>query len=195
MLWILRSRLRGQAALEALLSIVLLFIFFFALWGVAVAIHNQSRMQAATQLAAQGALLTFDRNSYRGLDVSGSTQTAREKAAGVAGKLFVANACGMIAAPLTQKLPVECTDAPPQAQEFISIACADELENQSFSEAKCGTAEGSRATRVVVQAEAQQPLILLSADAREHSALGYRLTGRAAAYSYAPRAEAEEEEQ
>lgn len=186
-------RFRGQVALEALLSIVLLLAFFFIMWAVGVAIHNQSRMQTATQLAAQGALLAYDRNSYRGVDVNGSTAAAKERATDIAGRVFVANACGMIAAPFVQEVPVDCSDELPSGPRFVSVACADELNDASFSEAKCGTDQGSKATRVTVNAEALQPLWLVSADPSESGALSYRLTGRASAYSYSPSAEAEEE--
>lgn len=145
------------------------------------------------ELAAQGALLAYDRNSYRGVDVNGSTAAAKERATDIAGRVFVANACGMIAAPFVQEVPVDCSDELPSGPRFVSVACADELNDASFSEAKCGTDQGSKATRVTVNAEALQPLWLVSADPSESGALSYRLTGRASAYSYSPSAEAEEE--
>ena len=49
----------GSAALEALLSIMIMFVAFYALWGVTVIIYNQSQITTASQLAAQTAVNDF----------------------------------------------------------------------------------------------------------------------------------------
>jgi hypothetical protein len=49
----------GSAALEALLSIMIMFVAFYVLWGVTVIIYNQSQITTASQLAAQAAVNDF----------------------------------------------------------------------------------------------------------------------------------------
>jgi len=186
------NRQRGQAALEALLSIILLFIFFFVMWAVAVAIHNQSRMQTAAQLAAQGALLTYDRTAYKGQDQV-RAQAAMARSQIIARSLYAENACGMIPAPFTDETPPACTPDIPDLR--VEIACSPVLHDAgAFSPENCGRsgggAEGGNldaAVRVFVEAEARQPLILVSPDPDETLALAPLLRGQALAYSFEPR--------
>lgn len=46
----------GSTSLEALLSIILMLIAFYALWGVSVIIYNQSQITTAAQFASQTAI-------------------------------------------------------------------------------------------------------------------------------------------
>ena len=63
----------GSAALEALLSIMIMFVAFYALWGVTVIIYNQSQITTASQLAAQTAV-----NDLAALDPYLSSENHKE---------------------------------------------------------------------------------------------------------------------
>lgn len=53
-------------ALEAILSILLMLGMFYVMWGAALIVYNQSKVTAGAQFAAQGALVVYDRSTYRG---------------------------------------------------------------------------------------------------------------------------------
>ena len=58
-------REQGAAFLEAFLSIMLLIALSFGTWAVAEVIFNQAILNGSSQMAANQALLVYDRESYR----------------------------------------------------------------------------------------------------------------------------------
>jgi hypothetical protein len=74
----------GSIAIEALASLLLLFIAVYSMWGVSVFIYNQSRISTATQLAAQAGIIVANRDLQMN-DIQNSAEG-----------VFMANLCGMI---------------------------------------------------------------------------------------------------
>lgn len=83
-------RKEGSVFLEAILSIVLLLGALYCAWAVSLVIYNQTKLNTATQFAAQSALISYDRDTFRGAEES----TARIKAARVAETTLEANLRG-----------------------------------------------------------------------------------------------------
>lgn len=189
---------RGAAALEAMLSIVLLFVAFYCMWGVALVIYNQSRLNTASQLSAQAALTVFDRSTYRGMDPDGRTYAAAvNRADHVAWSVFRENSCGMLPDQFDGKTPDTACDAPvgQQPPNFgMTITCASSLPPAgvawSGNAAACqnGTISGANALRVEVSASIISPFDLLSpADSlnANHTDRAQMLHSTADAYSLA----------
>jgi hypothetical protein len=84
----------GAVALEAILSILLMLGAFQVMWGAALIVYNQSKVWTGTQFAAHGALVVYDRSTYRGgyPPGSGSDGGAYAKARAAAQTLLRYNA-------------------------------------------------------------------------------------------------------
>ncbi len=192
----LRRRLageRGVVALEALLSIMLLGGFFIVMWSVSVAIYNQSKIQTATQFAAQGAAVIYDRETYRGQDVGGSFAAAQEKAKSVARNLFAENACGMMGTAGDNDLPIGCSGTAPTTDaqaglDELRIECAPSIF-AAYSAENCGgnqeDAINARVLRAVVSARADQALLLPSFT-NESGQASIEIGGRAQSFAFYP---------
>jgi hypothetical protein len=88
------ARERGAVALEAILSITLMIGVFYVMWGAALIVYNQSKVASAAQFASQGALVVYDRSTYRGgypAPGDGSDGGAYDKAAAAAQSLVEIN--------------------------------------------------------------------------------------------------------
>lgn len=181
-----------------MLSIVLLFIAFYCMWGVALVIYNQSRLNTASQLSAQAALTVFDRSAYRGMDPDGRTYAAAvTRADHVAWSVFRENSCGMLPDQFDGQTPNSACDAPVglRPPNFgMTIECAGSLPPAgvawSGNAAACqnGTINGANALRVEVAASVISPFDLLSpADSLDanHSDRAQMLRSTADAYSLA----------
>lgn len=155
-----------------MLSIVLLFIAFYCMWGVALVIYNQSRLNTAAQLSAQAALTVFDRSTYRGLDPDGKTYTAAvNRAEHVAWSVYRENSCGMLPDQFSGDLPDSACDAPVGAQPpnfSMTITCAGSLPSDPNAWAgTAGACQGggiaaADALRIEVKGSATSPFDLLS---------------------------------
>ena len=161
--WI--GKQRGAVALEAMLSIVLLFCAFYCMWGVALVIYNQSRLNTAAQLASQSALLVFDRSTYRGINPKNTYVTALNRANHVAWSVYKENSCGMLPDQFTAQAPQTGCDgpvgqAPPNFS--ISIECSPTL-TAGYTPSNCyasGLAQ-AQALRVRIDASTDSPFDLL----------------------------------
>lgn len=179
---------RGQVALEAFFSFLMMIGAFVVVWSVAVAIYNQSKLQTATQLSAQGALLVYDRETYRGQNVGFSYFAAVGRAQNVADSLFQTNACGMVPDQTRGETPVDCDNPDPDAMD-LTIECAAGLDGP-YSARSCvtGGAAQARALRVQTEAHAFQGITFLeplaSDNHPEYSSLP--IAGKASAYAYYP---------
>lgn len=188
---LIRGAPRGQAALEAFFSFLLMIGAFVIVWSIAVAIYNQSKLQTATQLSAQGALLVYDRETYRGHSVGPGYFAAFGRAIDVSESLFQTNACGMVPDQTSGETPIDCGDA--SSGDFkLEIQCAPDLDSTDalYSRRNCaaGGVNSARALRVQTSADAFQGITFLeplSSDAHpEFSSIP--ISGRATAYAYYP---------
>lgn len=85
----------GAVALEAMLSIILMFVIFYAMWAVAGAIYDQQRLATAAQFASQAGVSVFDRSTFRSGAPSGQLSNAVSRASQLATEVYVGNAQGM----------------------------------------------------------------------------------------------------
>lgn len=156
----------GAAALEALLSIVLLFVVIYTMWSVAVLIYNHSKLTTATQFSAQAALVTYDRSTYRGRNVAGLYERAVNRASTVAQNVFRENTCGMLADPATGKRPLEECGRQGGSTAFrLDIDCSPSLWGSAWNPWACfmpNNPEAARAVRATVTSEAEHPYFFLT---------------------------------
>jgi hypothetical protein len=101
---------KGAAALEGILSILLMLGAFYTMWGVAIVVYNHSRLTTATSFAAHGALTVFEREAgyISGGDADSRNDylcLGRHQAATVSAALFHANLKGLAKDPFTGKTP------------------------------------------------------------------------------------------
>jgi len=196
------ARNKGAVGLEALLSIILLFVAFYALWGVALVIYNQSRLNTATQLAAQSSILIFNRRAYRGQD-NGRYQNAYNQAQHVGWSVFRENSCGMLPDEITgEAADDDCYAAPGQPppglqpvdggtpNDPIGITCSNALDG-IYTTQNCinGGYQNAQALKVTVKSQVNSPFDWLSpvspVDAgRTHSVA--QLNAQASAYAFGP---------
>lgn len=115
-------RSRGSVALEAILSIALMMGAFYSMWGVIVVIYNQSVLQSASRLAADGGLIAFQRRGQlksqnrEFVTASSGVDGAINRGRSVATVLFKENSRGMMADQFSGAVP----SATPQQ---IDIEC------------------------------------------------------------------------
>lgn len=188
----LRRAEDGVVALEAMLSIILLFVAFYCMWGAALVVYNQSRLNTAAQLSAQSAVVIFDRSTYRGIDPDGLYARALNRAQKVAYSVYNENTCGMLPNQFTGEVPESGCGGPvgvkPENYE-ISIQCSAAL-TAGYSTNNChsGGIANAQALRVRVRAETVSPFDLLSPFAgfgANHETRPQMLRTTADAYSFA----------
>lgn len=92
---------QGVVAVEALFSLMLLFVALIAMWGIGLVIYNQTKLNTATQLASQAGLVTINRTSYREPVTLENALRARFAAETV----FRENVCGMFGAQFSSADP------------------------------------------------------------------------------------------
>lgn len=162
-------RQKGAVALEALLSLVLLFVIFYAMWSTAQVIYQQSRLNTSVQLAAQAGLLEYNRTVSRGGSgaVFGGGADPEAQASSIATAVFEENFCinetmiGGIQGD-TAKDKCDLTDSDGDPSDFqIVFECAQTPGSQSWeSNCQTGGRENTRALRAVAGAKSEQNWIL-----------------------------------
>ncbi len=87
---------RATAALEAMFSLVFIFIWLLAVWTGAIAIFNQSQTETAAQVASQGAITVIDRTwDGRADDSWVYTDISQPEAQNAAASLVSMNSLGL----------------------------------------------------------------------------------------------------
>jgi hypothetical protein len=197
MLWLrLRTLIRlqrGAVALEAIISIMLMLGAFYVMWGAALVVYNQSKVASASQFAAQGALVVYDRSTYRGgypIPGDGTDGLAYQKASEAATSLVSIDGAGM----LPDQFGV---DTPPQATVSVfAVTCGPSITGTTpFAASACDPSGGSSAatagaqvTRVAVTTSASSGFWLLAPLSVASSNQKPELTASAIALSAGPNA-------
>jgi hypothetical protein len=86
----------GAASIEGLLSIMLLIICLWVMWGVAISLFNQGVLNSAGLLSSQAGLLEYSRNTYQTYNNTGLRSNAENRATRSAYSVFMVNSCNML---------------------------------------------------------------------------------------------------
>jgi hypothetical protein len=179
----------GAAALEAILSIILLLGVFLVLWWSTVLVYNQSRITTSAQLSAQSALTVFDRSTYRGGTVPARNVQALDRAEKIAIGIYNENSCGLLPNPLDGKAPASgCGSTSMPAKFGIRIDCANEGRNlPSVDVLKGKFTLGGGCLKKVENAQVMRATAEGETSSIDMGAGGdLTLNGQGAAYSYYP---------
>jgi hypothetical protein len=168
----------GAVALEALLSLMLMVIALYAMWGAAVIVYDQSKAITGVQSASQGALLVYDRSTYRGgypYPGSGYDDGAYNKAYLAAHALLYWNSEGLLPDPFGASTVI--TDGPVDVSCGPSISGITSIKGEyGGGSCKSGDAESAAVTRVEVDAYAQSFLGLIAPTGSPRQQQGVALT-------------------
>jgi hypothetical protein len=161
----------GSVGLEAILSITLMLLAFFAMWEAATAVFNASKIQTSAQIASQGAIAVVDRGAYRS-PVANNGQAladARRRAQLVGQSLVTMNVRGLAPSP--------SHGIPTVGATTVNVVCGSTGSyDGSWNAANCGNAKGAAAA-VSVDALGGSPLPGLNS---------FVIQGRSASFSFAP---------
>jgi hypothetical protein len=169
------ARQEGVVALETLFSIVLIVFSTLLFWGGAAVLHNKAVLQGSVQLAAQEAILAYDRASYR----QGDTRSAQALARRIAENVYRESASGLLSDQLGLTTPVAADPA-------FRIECGPEFPSDggALSQANCGADnDQGRVERVVVEGRADVSIWLFdwlatgASFSREERGFTLRATG------------------
>lgn len=139
-------------ALEALASLILMFTALYLMWGAAVVIYDQSRVIEGVQDASQGALVVYDRSTYRGgypIPGDGQDGGAATKAEQAASSLLYWNSVGLLQDPFG----TSATLVPGP----VNIGCGPSITGaKPFSYTNCidGNSTTAAVTEIEVDAQA-----------------------------------------
>lgn len=167
----------GSIAIEALASLMLLFIAVYSMWGLSVFIYNQSRVSTATQLAAQAGIIMINQTNFSSSDSRGLKKSVSN--------VFTSNICGMLPGQQTNggppgdsscKLGILSSQKDSPSPEYAyfnnyypgSMAyCASDISNfsspgGSVSVNNCNNLSTSKAVRVSVEGRVRAPFSLIN---------------------------------
>lgn len=161
---------KGAITLEALLSLVLLFVSMYVVWGVSLIIYNQSKLNTATQLSAQAGLITLNRTTYTGPNGGGGLGSALA-ARWSSEMIFKENMCGTMAS-LSSDAPGDAAcnsqsgigmSGPPDSNFNFSIGCSNLVSDfpASFTITKCQNVN-MRAVRFYTRGSITSPFPFVS---------------------------------
>jgi hypothetical protein len=177
------------------MSITLMLLAFYIMWGAALVVYNQSKVAASSQFAAQGALLVYDRSTYRGgypTPGYGSDGGAYTKAREAAQSLVTINGSAGLAADGAANPVVAMTRFDINCGSSITGTVATGAAGGSEGSACVDTlasSDGAQVTRVEVDTSAAADAWLLQPFANSSSNAGLSfLTSRTAALSAGPNA-------
>lgn len=146
---------QGVTTLETFFSIGLIVASSIVVVGIASVMNNQSVLNGAAQMAAQQALVYYDRNTYRGNDIA---DTVRNNAELVAASVATEDSRNMIASQVkgdTAPSPATLADSD------FSITCGPDFSDLSAGNCTSAGPNFSRAEKVTVTLHAQVKLLML----------------------------------
>lgn len=132
----------GATALEGFFGIMLIVVCTIVVVGVAIVVHNQSVLNGAAQLAAQQALMNYDRQSYRGDDSDGSYFRS---AANVAYSIAQENSRNLLAG-----LDSGSGVASPASLQSFTLECGPDFDAMSDEGCNANDPNDARAEKVTV---------------------------------------------
>lgn len=145
----------GASALEAFFAISLIIASTIVVVGIASVMNNQSVLNGAAQMAAQQALVDYDRQTYRGADPGNS---ARDHAYRVAVSVAREDSRNMIASQVkgdTAPSPAEL-----QPGDF-QLVCGPDFSALDANNCNGSTPDFARAEKVTVTLHANVKLLML----------------------------------
>jgi hypothetical protein len=145
----------GASALEAFFAISLIVAVTVTIVGIASVMNNQAVLNGAAQMAAQQALVDYDRSTYRGGDPGGASF---EHAYRVAVSVAREDSRNMIAS--QEKGDTAPTAAELQPSDF-SLECGPDFNNLSAGNCNSPDPNSSKAEKITVTLHAQVKLLML----------------------------------
>lgn len=161
-MWLKREK--GSIAIEALASLLLLFIAVYSMWGVSILIYNRSKLTSATQLSSQAGIILTNRVRPNNPNI--------ERAVG---NILAENVCGMLPSQQTGSggppaentcqtgNPASFLSSVPNASVNVVITCAPDISGNNYNPYNCNTPSQSQAVRVRVVGGIISPFSLIGA--------------------------------